>query len=158
MSNDLIGFLVVIGLLLLVLGVARLRRDKKSEVWPAAVPTRARTFLSCTLRGFTLPGLVPEHDDLTVDEARALVMAGVMSGPEFLDEGDEADRYRAEYFGQTVMKTLGIDESTAKDVIRPWEEGTESKIGDRIVFLSIDRGTGDVNLRLVTMVPSKFIG
>jgi hypothetical protein len=118
---------------------------------------KSRTFISCTLQDMTR-NIALDNTDLTVDDARAFVMAGVMSGPEFLDEGDESDRYRAKYFFDTALETLSIDVSTAQRVIRPWESETVPRIGDHIVYFSINRSSGEVNLHLLTVVSSSFVG
>lgn len=162
--NDAIGGLLALAVLLTVGGFALTRRNRRKtqeedRMMPDDKPQPCgRVFISCTLKGMTLRGLAMQNEDLIVADARALVLRGVMSGPEFLDEGDESDRYRAEYFRRTVLETLGIEEPTAQKVIRPWEADATSGIGDRIVFFSIDRSSGEVNLRLITMVPSTFIG
>lgn len=164
MPNELIGFMVFMGLL--VAGGVALTRRRKNQVvavLPASEDSPAvgssqpqgRIFLTLTFDGINLQNVKFENSDLSVEDARALVLDGVITGPEF---HDTEDPYRANYFRQRIIETLGVEGSTAKEVIRPWEAGMESRIGDRVIYAILDRSTRDVTFRLLTIVPSNFIG
>ncbi len=116
------------------------------------------TFLSATLDGLIISGqMLVNNTEITDEGARAEILRGVTSGPEFLSSTGWLKSNPAWYL-TTLAQQIGLNDENIKTSIRTWDPCVSTpEVNDQIILAHFDRDRDRFVFRYLLIAKSTFV-